>query len=120
MSDQPPASVLHILMRVALFAAKSDDPAQIDELVAQAARDVERACHDKDVLLDDKAMVALFPYLFKNTTSLRNHRARNSGPPYIKVGDRAVYYRKSKVEAWIVEHEKLTNLMLEAANMGIN
>ncbi len=118
MKENPPASVLHILMRVALFAAKSDDPASIDKLVAQAALDVKRACHDKDVLLDDKAMVALYPYLFKNSTSLRNHRARNSGPPYIKIGDRAVYYRKSAVEAWIAEHEKLTNLMLEAANLG--
>ena len=84
MSESPPASVLHILMRVALFASKSDDPAQIDEMVAKAAREVERACHDKDVLLDDKAMVALFPYLFKTTISLRNHRARKSGASIYK------------------------------------
>jgi predicted DNA-binding transcriptional regulator AlpA len=35
---------------------------------------------------------------------LRNGRCKLKGPPYVKLGGRAVRYRECDVEAWIAEH----------------
>ena len=56
-------------------------------------------------LLDEQALASL---LGLSVSTLRNWRVTRRGPPFVKLGARAVRYRQGDVEAFIAAGERLS------------
>lgn len=62
----------------------------------------ETAPPDDDQLLRDTAVAE---WIGLEPKTLRNMRSRGDGPPWVRVGDKAIRYRRGAVRAWLAARE---------------
>ena len=92
-------SILHSLA-AKLQVIKND--AELENLIKGAAREIERAVLNDELLLNEKEVSERFP--FWTVSALRNLRARREGPEYIKLGNKRcsrVLYRVRTINEYL-------------------
>ena len=97
-----------ILSQLLLQAEKTQAPGDLDKLLEKFAKQIASEQGKPVRLLKEKEVANLYPPL--NVTRLRNWRARDEGPPYIKFGNARqspVYYREESLNQWILKNERL-------------
>ena len=98
-----------LLSQFLLQADRTQAPSDLDALLEKFATQIAGERVKLGRLLKEREVANRYPSL--NVTRLRNWRARDEGPPYVKFGDARqspVYYREERLDQWIRENERLT------------
>ena len=112
MDDQLTQKIKDILRDMAqglLQFDKTTAPNDLDGLLERFAKQIAGEQVKPGRLLREKEVATLYPPL--NVNRLRNWRARDVGPPYIKFGEARqspVFYREESLNQWIMNNERLS------------
>ena len=100
--------IRHLLTDLIMRAKLLQSPEELDQILRVTVPRLQKACRYQDDLLSEKQVAERWEFL--NVIKLRNMRARNQGPVFLKFGksrNSRIYYRIADIESWIIRHEQL-------------